>query len=186
MSRYTALLDANALYPPLRDLLLQLAVIDLFKARWTADIHREWIEALLRNEPARDRAALERTRDLMDRARRDCLVEGYHALIPALTLPDADDRHVLAAAIIGRCDVIVTQNLADFPAEALAPFGVEAQHPDEFNHLHLAPGLFCASIRKVRARLRNPPYSVEDYLGTLTQIGLIATPAELGGFAELL
>lgn len=66
---------------------------------------------------------MERTRDLMDRATRDSLVEGYHALIPALTLPDADDRHVLAAAIVGRCDVIVTQNLADFPAEALDPFG---------------------------------------------------------------
>lgn len=189
MSRYTALLDANVLYPaPLRDLLLQLAVTDLFRARWTADIHREWIEALLRNEPTRDRTALERTRDLMDKATRDCLVEGYHALIPALTLPDPDDRHVLAAAIAGRCDVIVTQNLADFPAEALAPFGIDMQHPDEFlvNHLHLAPGLFCASVRKVRARLRNPPYSVENYLGTLTQIGLVATAAELGGFAELL
>ncbi|MFD2252423.1 hypothetical protein FHS82_004110 [Pseudochelatococcus lubricantis] len=101
MSRYTALLDANVLHPaPLPDLLLQLAVTDLFKARWTADIHREWIEALLRNEPARNRTALERTRDLMDKATRDCLVEGYHALIPALTLPDPDDRHVLAAAIV--------------------------------------------------------------------------------------
>lgn len=171
-----------------RDLLLQLAVTDLLRARWTADIHREWIEALLRNDPGRNRAALERTRDLMDSAARDCLVEGYHALIPALTLPDADDRHVLAAAIIGRCDVIVTQNLTDFPADALAPFGVEAQHPDEFllNHLHLAPGLFCASVRKVRARLKNPPYGVDDYLGTLTQVGLVATAAELGGFAELL
>ena len=65
MSRCTALLDANVLYPaPLRDLFLQLAVTDLFKAKWTADIHREWIEALLRNEPHRDRPALERTRDL--------------------------------------------------------------------------------------------------------------------------
>ena len=61
MSHYTALLDANVLYPaPLRDLFLQLAVTDLFKAKWTADIHREWIEALMRNEPQRDRAALER------------------------------------------------------------------------------------------------------------------------------
>lgn len=189
MSQYTALLDANVLYPaPLRDLLLQIAVTDLFKAKWTADIHREWIGALLRNEPGRDRAALERTRDLMDRATRDSLVEGYHALIPTLSLPDADDRHVLAAAIVGRCDVIVTQNLADFPADRLAPFGIDVQHPDEFlaNHLHLAPGLFCASVRKVRARLKNPPYSVEAYLGTLTQLGLVVTAAELGGFAELL
>lgn len=67
MSGYTALLDANVLYPaPLRDLLLQLAVTDLFRARWTADIHREWIEALLAEQPHRSRDALERTRALMD------------------------------------------------------------------------------------------------------------------------
>ena len=156
MSRYTALLDANLLYPaPLRDLFLQLAVTDLFKAKWTADIHREWIEALMRNEPQRDRPALERTRDLMDTATRDSLVTGYEALIDTLSLPDPDDRHVLAAAIEGCCDVIVTQNLKDFPEAALAPFEIEAQHPDEFlyNHLSLAPGVVCGAVRKVRARL---------------------------------
>ena len=88
MSQYTVLFDANVLYPaPMRDALMQLAVTDLFKAKWTADIHREWIDALLRNEPHRERAALERTRDLMDSATRDCLVTGYEALVPALTLP---------------------------------------------------------------------------------------------------
>ena len=71
MSNYTALFDANVLYPaPLRDLLLQLAVADLFRAKWTADIHREWMEALPANEPHRDRARLERTRDLMNRSTR--------------------------------------------------------------------------------------------------------------------
>ena len=50
MSHYTALLDANLLYPaPVRDLLLQLAFSDMFHGKWTADIHREWIDALLRN-----------------------------------------------------------------------------------------------------------------------------------------
>lgn len=189
MSNYAALLDANVLYPaPLRDLLIQLAQTNLFKAKWTADIHREWIEALLRNEPRRERATLERTRDLMDRAVRDCLVTGYEPLIEALALPDQEDRHVLAAAIAGRCDVIVTQNLKDFPAEALAPYGMEAQHPDEFlsNHLGLAPGVFCEAVRKLRARLKNPPYSVDDYLDTLTQQGLVGTAAELEAFAAVL
>ncbi len=65
------------LYPaPMRDILLQLAVTDLFRAKWTAEIHREWIDALLRNEPHRDRAVLERTRNLMDQNIRDCLVSG--------------------------------------------------------------------------------------------------------------
>ena len=88
MTRVTALLDANILYPaPLRDIYLQLAVEDVFRAQWTSDIHREWIDALLRNEPHRSRAALERTRGLMDQATRDCLVTGYETLIPALSLP---------------------------------------------------------------------------------------------------
>ena len=74
------LLDANVLCPaPIRD---------VFQAKWTTDIHRKWIEALLRNEPHRDRAALRRTRDLMDRATRDCLVTGYESLVPTLDLPD--------------------------------------------------------------------------------------------------
>ena len=81
MTRVTAFLDANILYPaPLRDIFLQLAVRDVFRAKWSSDIHREWIDALLRNEPHRSRAALERTRGLMDQATRDCLVTGYETL----------------------------------------------------------------------------------------------------------
>lgn len=189
MTRYTALLDANILYPaPTRDLLMQLAVTDIYKAKWSADIHREWIDALLRTDPTRERAKLERTRDLMDQSTRDAVVTGYEALIPALTLPDENDRHVLAAAITGRCDVIVTNNLKDFPEEALAPFNIEAQHPDEFlcNHMSLAPGMFCSAVAKVRARLKNPPYTVEEYLAILTQQGLVATASELQQFADLI
>lgn len=189
MSNYTVLLDANVLYPaPMRDALMQLAITDLFKAKWTADIHREWIDALLRNEPHRDRAALERTRDLMDKNVRDCLVTGYESLIPSLDLPDPDDRHILAAAIVGRCDAIVTQNLKDFPPEVLAPFGIETQHPDDFfcNQLSLAPGLVCSALRKVRARLINPPKTAEEYLAVLTQQGLVATVAELEQFSDLI
>ena len=189
MSHYTALFDANVLYPaPMRDILLQLAVTDLFRAKWSADIHREWIEALLRDEPHRDRAALERTRDLMDTKTRDCLVTGYHGLIPSLQLPDPDDRHVLAAAIVGRCDVIVTQNIQDFPEAAFAPYGIDVQHPDRFlcSHFNLAPGVFLTAVRKVRARLKNPPYSTGKYLAILTRQGLVATAAELEQFSGVI
>ena len=189
MTRFTALLDANILYPaPMRDIFLQLAVDDVFRTKWTADIHREWIDALLRNEPHRDRSALERTRDLMDKATRDCLVTGYDRLIAALDLPDPDDRHVLAAAITGRCDVIITCNLRDFPEPAIAPYGIEVQHPDLFlgNHLDLMPGPFCAAVHKIRSRLVAPPLTVQDYLATLTGQGLVSTAAELGQFSALL
>ena len=92
-------------------------------------------------------AQLERTRDLMNKAVPDCLVTSYESLIDGLSLPDPDDRHVLAAAIRCQAGVIVTYNLKHFPEEALAPYGIEAQHPDEFvSHLFdLDPGAVCAS-----------------------------------------
>jgi PIN domain len=186
---YTALFDASVLYPAtIRDILMQLAVTDIYRAKWTADIHEEWMRSLLRDQPHRTRAALERTRDLMDAHVRDCLVTGYHPLILSLSLPDPDDRHVLAAAITGRCDVIVTHNLKDFPEDALASYGIEAQHPDEFlsNHLNLAPGLFCEAVRKVRARLKNPSFTAPQYLDVLTQNGLVATASELVQFSTLI
>ncbi len=183
------LLDANVLYPaPMRDLLMQLTVADLFREKWTADIHREWIEALLVDQPHRDRVALERTRDRMNAATRDCLVTGYQTLIPSLRFPDPDDRHVLAAAIVRHCDAIVIQTLRDFPQAALAPHGLEALHPDVFlqAQIGLEPALFCIAVRKVRTRLKNPPYSVDEYLNTLTRQGLVATVAELRPFAGLI
>jgi predicted nucleic acid-binding protein len=189
MSYYTALLDANILFPaPMRDLFLQLAVTDLFRAKWSADIHREWIEALLSREPHRDRHALEQTRDRMDAAIRDCLVTGYETLIPSLSLPDPDDRHVLAAAILGRCDVIVTQNLKDFPEAVLITYGIEALHPDDFlnNHLHLAPEVFLAAVPKVCARLKNPPFSAQEYLDNLAMVGLKITALELRQYIALI
>jgi len=186
---YTALFDANVLYPaPMRDILLQLTMTDIFRGRWTKDIHEEWINALMRNEPHRNRKSLERTRNLMDQSTRDCLIEGYESLIPVLELPDENDRHVLAAAITGRCDVIVTQNIKDFPRDALLPYGIETQHPDDFliNQLDISPGLFCACIRKIRRRLKNPPLSIRDYLDVLVKQNLVATTSSLEQYADQL
>lgn len=101
--RLIALLDACVLYPaPLRDLLMHLAVADLFHAAWTEEIHDEWIRSVLADRPNLSRRQLERTRDLMNVHVRDCLVTGYEHRIKALSLPDPDDRHVLAAAIDAR------------------------------------------------------------------------------------
>ena len=74
---------------------------------------------------------------------RDCLVEGYDKLIPALSLPDPDDRHVLATAIRSSASIIVTYNLKDFPAKSINEYGIDAQHPDDFiTHLFdLSPSL---------------------------------------------
>src|SRR5262245_5762312 len=186
---FTALYDACVLYPaPLRDLLMELAGTGFFRARWTDEIHKEWIESLLENQPHRERAKLERTRDRMNAAVLDCLVTGYETLIPALTLPDPDDRHVLAAAIQGRADVIVTYNLKHFPGAVLGGYGIEAQHPDEFvsNLIGLDAESVYTAVKEQRARLKNPPKSAEDFLATLEKQSLAQTVAHLRKAIELI
>ena len=78
---------------------MHLAMTGLFRARWTDQIHDEWIRNVLANRPDLKAEQLKRTRELMDAHALDCLVTGYEKLIAGLTLPDPDDRHVLAAAI---------------------------------------------------------------------------------------
>ena len=167
---------------------MRLALTDLFQARWSARVHEEWISALLRRRPDLTRVQLERTRNLMDAHARDALVENFEALIDGLILPDPDDRHVLAAAIRGRADVIVTLNLSDFPADALRPYGIEAQHPDEFIlHLFdLAPARVVAAAHEHRANLRNPPKTVAEYLSTLEINSLPQTAMELRVYADVI
>jgi len=178
VSGFTAFYDASVLYPSeLRNLLMYLALTGLFRAKWSAAVHEEWICALLRNRPDLSREKLERTRKLMDLHAADALVTGYQDLIEGLELPDPDDRHVLAAAIHGRADVIVTANLRHFPAKVLGQFGIEPQHPDEFiiYLLDLAPSLVVAAARDHRESLRNPPKTIGQYLDALEAQGLTHT-----------
>ena len=178
----TVLCDANVLYrAPLRDLIIRLSQVGLLRARWTDAIHEEWIRNILKNRPQLSSERLTRTRTQMDEAVRDCLVVGYEVLIDTLSLPDPDDRHVLAAAIVGGCQAIVTFNRQDFPAETLAPLEVEAIHPDD---LLMAlydedADLVCASIRRQRENLRNPPQSAEEMLQTLERQELTKLVARL-------
>lgn len=120
ISTFTVLFDANVLYSKhIRSLLVELARSGLFRAKWSADIHREWIDALLKKRPDLERTRLERTRRLVDTSLPDALVVGYEDLISALSLPDPDDRHVLAAAIRCGASAIVTFNERHFPADQL-------------------------------------------------------------------
>jgi predicted nucleic acid-binding protein len=100
---------------------MHLALSGLFRAKWSVGVHEEWMAALLRNRPDLSREKLERTRTLMDQHTQDALVSGYEELVEGLQLPDPNDRHVLAAAIRGHADVIVTTNTRHFPVQALRP-----------------------------------------------------------------
>jgi len=95
---------------------------------------------------------------------------------------------VLAAAIRGRADVIVTYNLKDFPEKVVSAHGVTAQHPDEFlTHLiDLAPGAVLSAIQRLRRSLTKPAVSVEEYLATLERQELSAFVSKLKEFKTLL
>jgi len=186
-SRYTAILDANVLYPTLlRDTLLSLAVADLYHARWTATIHDEWTRHLAADRPdIADKLQLAVER--MNAAIPDCLVTNYEGLTSCIELPDADDRHVVAAAIVGHADAIVTFNIKDFPAKVLEPYGIEVQHPDEFvmNQLKLQKIPALSAIKAMRARWRNPERSAAEMIAAFEKRGLPLT-ADLLREAETL
>jgi hypothetical protein len=160
----------------------------LFRAKWTAQIHEEWISAVLRDRNDLTRIQLERTRDLMNASVMDCLVDNYEDLVDAVTLPDGNDRHVLAAAIKGRCSAIVTFNLKHFPDSILAKYDIEAQHPDEFiNHqFGIDQASVLAAARTCRTRLKSPAKSAEEYLAILRAQGLPKTVDALMEFAGVL
>lgn len=189
MASSAVIYDACVLYPSaLRDFLIQLAMTDLFKARWTNRIHDEWIRNLLKNRPDLKSERLEKTRRLMNSTVRDCLVEEYEHLIESVELPDQNDRHVLAAAIHSDSDVIVTFNLKDFPIKVLREYKIRAQHPDDFvlSLFDLDLVAVCKAAQQHRERLKNPKKSVAEYLLALSSQGLFKTAQHLKTNIELI
>ena len=167
---------------------MRLTLRGLFRARWSAMVHEEWMAAVQRDFPDITRADLERTRDLMNLHAEDCIVEGFESLIEGLELPDPDDRHVLAAAIHSGAGVLVPRPVKDFPQNRLVPFGIEAQHPDTFI-MHLVDfnlGEVVGAAQEHRASLKNPAKSVEEYLITLERQGLTQTVEVLRKYASAL
>ncbi|MEO2090328.1 MAG: hypothetical protein ABGY75_12625 [Gemmataceae bacterium] len=82
----------------------------------------------------------------------------------------------------------MTANLADFPADVLTNYGIEAQRPDNFiaHLLDRSPGTVCSAAKKQRESLKNPPKSVDEYLQSLERQGLPQTVAALRRFADLI
>lgn len=171
-------LDACVLYPaPLRDLFMRLAIHGMIQAKWSEKIHEEWMTAVLRERVDLTREKLQRTRELMDKHAQGSLVSDYERHMARLTLPDVDDRHVLATAIEWEADAIVTWNLADFPKSVLGSHCVEVWTPDNLvmNLLAENQDLVIQIMREHRASLKNPPKSADDYLDTLAQQRLVRT-----------
>jgi len=172
--RFVVILDANVLYPfRMRDVLLQFHDSGLYRARWTDAILDEWARKLLEMKPHLA-ASIRRQQHVLRERFPEGLVTGYEALTSSLTLPDPDDRHVLAAAIRCGAQHIVTENLRDFPAETLHGFDIEPISADTFlsRTFDLYPTEALAALRTVRLRYTNPPFSAAAFVMDLTAKGL--------------
>ena len=184
-SRYSVVFDANVLYAaPLRDLLLRLTVQGhIFRSRWTNTIHDEWMENLLKNRPDLSLDRLKRTRALINKAVPDALIDKnlYEPFIKGISLPDPDDRHVLAAAIVSQSRYILTFNVKDFPEASLQKFQIEAKHPDEFisELVDHHPSKVLAALRSQQKSLKNPPKTLEDVMASLVKNGLVSSMVKI-------
>ena len=183
-----AVYDANVLYPSaLRDFLIRVAIEDLVHARWSDRILDEVFRNIAFNRPDLDLDRLLRTRQRMCAAVLDCLVTGLEELEAEISLPDADDRHVVAAAIRAGASIIVTFNLRDFPEDELGHHGIVAMHPDVFAMELLArnPASVLEVIASQAADLQNPRHSAADVVAALERCGLVRFGAAVrtGGLA---
>jgi predicted nucleic acid-binding protein len=189
LALFAVIYDACVLYPaPLRDILIELAAARLFRAQWSEQIHDEWIRNLAKNRPDLERSRLERAKQLMNDAIMDCCVTGYGRLVETITLPDPNDRHVVAAAMHAKSNAIVTFNLKDFPEDVLAPLNLEAIHPDDFitYQLDLNEAAVLSAASKVCRRLRNPAMTGGQYLDALLSCGLPKTVTALRPYEEVI
>lgn len=188
--RFTALLDACVQFSMAScDALMSVAATGIYAAKWTRRIEDEWMRnlAAFKGVP---QETFERRRDFMRRVCPDWEVEAesWESLVDCIKLPDENDRHVLAAAIAGHADCIVTNNLKDFPSSALAPLGIEALHPDDFlvAQLELEPLKVLPAFKKMRARLKNPECTPEVFAAAMERNGLTQTAEYLRQASELI
>ncbi len=172
--RFVVVLDANVLFPfRKRDVLLRFCQAGLFRARWSEEILDEWTRSLLALKPQLV-DSIQAQLEAMRRAFPEASVTGHEPLIEALALPDADDRHVLAAAIRCGAQLIITDNLKDFPEDTLSEFAIEAIDADEFlsRTFDLYPEAAIEALKMMRQSYRNPPFSQSEFVFDLTAKGL--------------
>jgi predicted nucleic acid-binding protein len=161
-----AVLDACVLYPAaLVDILLRAAMAGLYLPFWSADILAELERNLvlrLGAAPAQQRVAAMREHF------GDAEVVGYATLTRTMT-NHPKDRHVLAAAVKAGAQVVVTDNLKDFPATALRPHGITVQSADTFllGLYAQAPGQLVTEVIKQASALSHPAMTVSQVLAQL-------------------
>ncbi|MBK8283412.1 MAG: PIN domain-containing protein [Ahniella sp.] len=188
--RFTAVLDACVLYPiSVADALLSLATADLFAAKWSRQIEEEWMRNVVAKRPELI-GKLDYRRDAMRQAVPDWEVDpaACRSIESSLVLPDRNDLHVLAAAIGGHADCIVTYNLKDFPDRNLAQYGVCAIHPDDFiiAQFDLDEISALRAMKRMRSRAARPPIAIDEFLAAFRRNHLLQVAERLAVAADLI
>ncbi|MHA7865397.1 PIN domain-containing protein [Flagellimonas marinaquae] len=174
--RFICVLDTNVVYPiEIRDLLFWFAHYDLYTPKWSEHIFDEWASVMERKgvPPSEAKKRVEKA----NLAFPDALVINYSGLIPGLKLPDPKDCHVLAAAIKTNANVIVTNNIKDFPKDYLSSFGLTAKTADDFltDIIDLKPEEAIKAFQEMVLNRRNPDLDEYHVLNILRKQGLTAT-----------
>lgn len=171
--RFTCVLDTNVIIPiEIRDLLFWFAHDDLYTPKWSKHIFDEWEDVMRRKDVSEEE--IKKRIGWAGQAFPDAMVDNYEVLIDSLTLPDEKDRYVLAAAIKTNANIIVTNNLKDFPDEYLNTFGLSAKSADDFltETIDLNPKVAVNSFRKLVMNRRNPNLDEYEVLDCLRRNGL--------------
>lgn len=177
---FRVLVDACVLIDyQLCDLILRLSEADLYQLMWSEDI----LDEVERNLVTKRHLTPEKARRRVDHMRGAfpfAEVNGYAALIPSMS-NDPKDRHVLAAAVRGHADLILTANVKDFPAAATGPFGIAVVRPSEFllDQLDLDPAVTLRCLREQREEYKQPAYTRTEFYQYLSR-----TSPEFAALAE--
>lgn len=179
ISKFSIVLDTNVLFSaPARDTILRLAEKETFSVHWSEHI----IQELRRNLEKKHNLPSDRIQNLITEltsAFPDACADTPN--IDPIKLSAVEDKHVVATAIQSQAEVIVTQNIKDFPSSELALYNLEAQTPDEFlvHHFTLEETKTVRAVTELLSDLTDPSYTPEEYLSKLEQVGIVA-------FAQLL
>ena len=170
--RFKCVLDTNVIYPiEIRDLLFWFAYYELYTPKWSEHIFDEWKD-VMKKKGVEESVARKRV-EKANLAFPDAMVCNYSPLINNITLPDPKDCHVLAAAIKTNANVIVTNNIKDFPSDYLSSFGLSAKTADDFltDIIDLNPEQAVEAFKEMVFNRRNPDLNEFEVLDILRNRG---------------
>jgi len=174
--KFKAVLDTNVIFPVvIRDLLFWFAFYDLYTPKWSSNIFDEWKSVMIRKGVDDDEATKRVNRANL--AFPDAQVQNYEPLIPTFNLPDEKDNHIMAAAVKANADVIVTNNLKDFPSECLERYGIKAISADDFltDIIDLNHDTAIKAFKELVLNKKNPEMNEYQVLDSFRRNGLNET-----------